>query len=304
MSDPAAVPGGAAEVPLDDVMLAMDVVDTLRRRERLVARELDELGRAEDLKERLQRIYAQQGIEVPDHVIEQGVAALREDRFTYRPVADGLARRLALAYVGRGRWGKWLGGTVAALLLALGINHFAFVAPDRALPERLAQQHEAVLALAGTDAARQAAGRLFAAATAALDNDDSAAAKTSLAQLEQMQRILQQEYVIQVVNRPGERSGVWRIPDVNQEARNYYVIVEAVDPTGRHLQVPVRSEETGRTETVASWGLRVDEATFERVRQDKLDDGIIQNDRFGSKPRGRLEPRFDQPTSGGAITSW
>ena len=34
--------------PLDDVMLAMDVVDTLRRRERLVARELDEIGREAD----------------------------------------------------------------------------------------------------------------------------------------------------------------------------------------------------------------------------------------------------------------
>ena len=87
--------------PLDDVMLAMDVVDTLRRRERMVARELDEHGRAEDLKQRLRRIYAQQGLDVPDHVIEQGVAALREDRFTYKPVTGGLGRRLAMIYVRR-----------------------------------------------------------------------------------------------------------------------------------------------------------------------------------------------------------
>ena len=39
--------------PLDEVMLAMDVVDTLRRRERLVKTELDDLGREGDLKERL-----------------------------------------------------------------------------------------------------------------------------------------------------------------------------------------------------------------------------------------------------------
>ena len=31
--------------PLDDIMLAMDVVDTLRRAERLVKQELDEAGR-------------------------------------------------------------------------------------------------------------------------------------------------------------------------------------------------------------------------------------------------------------------
>ena len=35
--------GRTERPPLDDLMLAMDVVDTLRRRERLVERELDEL---------------------------------------------------------------------------------------------------------------------------------------------------------------------------------------------------------------------------------------------------------------------
>lgn len=126
--------------PLDDVMLAMDVVDTLRRRERLVERELDEAGREEDLKSRLRRIYEQQGIDVPDHVIDQAVAALNEDRFTYKPAGSGVARRLALLYVSRGRWGKWVGGGIGAALLAAVVNYFAFVAPDRALPGQLAQR--------------------------------------------------------------------------------------------------------------------------------------------------------------------
>ncbi|MGB5297749.1 MAG: DUF6384 family protein, partial [Thiogranum sp.] len=69
--------------PLDDVMLAMDVVDTLRRRRRLVERELDAEGREQDLKQRLRKIYTAQGIEVPDHVLEEGVAALKEERFVY-----------------------------------------------------------------------------------------------------------------------------------------------------------------------------------------------------------------------------
>ncbi|MGB5744091.1 MAG: DUF6384 family protein, partial [Sedimenticolaceae bacterium] len=73
MSEPTAAVGAASfeRPPLDDVMLAMDVVDTLRRRDRLVARELDEAGREADLKQRLKGIYAQQGIDVPDHVVEQ-----------------------------------------------------------------------------------------------------------------------------------------------------------------------------------------------------------------------------------------
>jgi len=295
---------GVERPPLDDIMLAMDVVDTLRRRERLVARELDDLGREEDLKGRLKRIYAQQGIEVPDHVIEQGVAALREDRFTYKPAGPGLARRLALIYVGRGRWGKWLGGSVAAILLALGINHFAFVAPDRALPGDLVARHAEVVAVAATDDARLAARQILDAGESSLRRDDPDAARAALARLGELAGVLEQEYLIRIINRPGERSGVWRIPDVNQQARNYYLVVEAISPGGERLEVPVENEETGETERVSVWGLRVDEATFEAVRRDKQDDGIIENDRAGYKSRGHLRPRYDLSTSGGAITRW
>ena len=64
----------AAAVPatLDDVMLAMDVVDTLRHRERLVERELNEDMREEQLIERLRELYKSQGIDVPDRIIDEG----------------------------------------------------------------------------------------------------------------------------------------------------------------------------------------------------------------------------------------
>ena len=57
---PAAQPPPAQ---LDEVMLAMDVVDTLRHRERLVAGELAAEGREEDMLERLRRVYQAQGID-------------------------------------------------------------------------------------------------------------------------------------------------------------------------------------------------------------------------------------------------
>lgn len=290
--------------PLDDVMLAMDVVDTLRRRERLVERELDEAGREEDLKSRLRRIYEQQGIDVPDHVIDQAVAALNEDRFTYKPAGSGVARRLALLYVSRGRWGKWVGGGIGAALLAAVVNYFAFVAPDRALPGQLAQRFQSVLAIAADDDARNAAQQILNQGQAALARDDTDAAKKAVERLAQFGSALAQEFVIQVVNRPGERSGVWRIPDINQNARNYYLVVEAVNPGGERLRVPVSSEETGETQVVDTWGVRVDEATFDAVRRDKEDDGIIENDRVGYKKRGHRDPDYDMPTSGGAITQW
>ncbi len=290
--------------PLDDIMLAMDVVDTLRRRERLVLRELDDAGREEDLKRRLRAIYSQQGIEVPDHVLEQGVAALKEDRFTYKAPQAGIARRLALIYVRRGRWGKWLVGGLAAAVLAAAANYFMFIAPDRALPEELARRHAEVVAVAASDHARAAAQKIHDAGEAALRSEDPEAAKAALARLERLRDSLDREYTIRIVNRPDEPSGVWRVPDVNQSAKNFYVIVEAVDPAGERLEVTVQDEETGTTERVRTWGLRVDEATFDAVRRDKQDDGIIENDRFGYKRRGYLKPEYEMPSSGGAITRW
>jgi hypothetical protein len=119
-----------------------------------------------------------------------------------------------------------------------------------------------------------------------------------------MRTALEQEYSLRIVNRPGERSGVWRVPDINTGARNYYIIVEAIDPTGRVLSVPVTNEETGKTERVEKWGLRVDGKTFDRIASDKQDNGIIEQDRVGEKNRGYLAPRYDLPTTGGAITQW
>lgn len=297
-------PAGDTKPPLDDVMLAMDVVDTLRRRERIVRRELDELGREEDLKERLKRIYAAQGIAVPDHVIEQGVAALKEERFTYKPPPDSLATRLARLYIRRGTWGKWVAGLTGAGALAAAINYFALVAPNAALPQDLAEIHREVVALAQSDNAKAAADRLLNTGQAALRDADRAGVKTAIRDLEGLRTALGQEYTIRIVNRPGEMSGVWRIPDANTGARNFYIVVEAVDPSGRTLTVPIQNEETRKTEPVKQWGLRVDERTFRAVAEDKRDDGIIERDRFGYKPRGVLEPRYEMPTTGGAITRW
>jgi hypothetical protein len=142
------------------------------------------------------------------------------------------------------------------------------------------------------------------AGNAALRNEDTKAAREALTQLERLQAVLQQEYSIQIVNRPDARSGVWRIPDVNEAAKNYYIIVEAVSASGERLQVPIRNEETGEVEQVSRWGLRVERPTFEAVARDKQDDGIIQNDRFGLKRAGYLDPEYAMPTSGGAITQW
>ncbi|WP_295456367.1 DUF6384 family protein [uncultured Thiodictyon sp.] len=304
MSEPVAIDRAATKPPLDEVMLAMDVVDTLRRRERLATSELDDLGREEDLVARLRKIYADQGLEVPDRVIEQGVAALKEERFTYQPPPDTLGTRLALLYIRRGTWGKWLGGIIAVGVLAVGVGYALWVAPAASIAKDLARVHTQALAAAKTDQARDAIERTFNAGEAALRTGDKGRAKAALGQLQSDLAILAQEYVVRIVSRPGVQSGLFRVPNVNTGARNYYVIVEAVDPAGRVLRLPIANEETRQTSSVDIWGLRVDQPTYEAVKRDKQDDGIIERDRFGYKPRGALVPHYEMTTTGGAITKW
>jgi hypothetical protein len=296
--------GAAAKPPLDDVMLAMDVVDTLRRKERLVQRELDSGTREQALKARLRKIYAAQGIEVSDAVLDAGVRALEEDRFVYKPPPKSLGTALAHLYVSRAVWGKWVLGALAGLALALVAWQMLVLAPRAALPERLQAMHAEVTELAVEAAADARADALLAAAERALRDGDNAAASEALDELGAMREQLEAEYSIRIVSRPGERSGVWRIPDANLGARNYYLIVEAVGPRGEVLTLPITSEETGETERVRSWGLRVDEAAFEAVAADKRDDGIIQADLVGRKAAGRLQPDYGVATTGAAITDW
>ncbi len=115
--------GDSPAPPLDDLMLAMDVVDTLRHERGIVEHELTARDRDRRLLERLRELYAGQGITVADEVLAEGVAALREGRFVYTAPAVGLGRCLQIAYVTRARWGKYL-----LAFIAVGIAAAAFVA--------------------------------------------------------------------------------------------------------------------------------------------------------------------------------
>jgi hypothetical protein len=77
-----------------------------------------------------------------------------------------------------------------------------------------------------------------------------------------------------------------------------------VTEKGEVLSLPVVSEENGQTYTVSKWGVRVPEATYERVRADKSDDGIVQNNVLGEKPRGTLAVTYLMPVESGAIIEW
>lgn len=315
MAETAVAPASPPRPVLDELMLAMDVVDTLRHQENVALKELQQDGRDETLKERLRRIYEGQGLAVSDRILDEGISALKESRFTYEPTPPGLSRTLAGLWVRRAALGK-----VLAVLLVLALALTAWSAwrqasAERAaeaarieltetLPRDIAAAGEAARAEALSEDASERVEQLQADAASALSRQDAEAARVALGALQRLREDLVRVYELRIVSRPGEDSGVYRIPDVNTGARNYYLIVEAVTPQGMLLSLPVRNEETGRTEIVSKWGVRVPERIYEAVRRDKTDDGILQNDVLAIKPRGALDPVPAMTVSGGAITQW
>ena len=298
----------AEQQPLDDLMLAMDVVDTLRHQQVLIERELNAEDRDRKLIERLREIYASQGIDVPDHVLEEGVAALKEDRFAYTPPPENFSTRLARLYISRGKWGKPLLLGLGAIVLVLLAYALLIRGPAERelaqLPSRLEQQHELLVGEARGETARARTEALYSQGKSALASGEKDGVVAVLTQMEALRNEIEREYELRIVSRPGERSGIWRVPDANTNARNYYIIVEAVTPEGRVLKRTVVNEENGKSYEVDKWGLRVEEPVFERIAADKQDDGIIQQNRFGIKRRGYLTPEYLLPTTGGAITAW
>jgi hypothetical protein len=294
------------KAPLDELMLAMDVVDTLRHKELVLARELSAEDRDAQLLEQLREIYTSQGIVVTDEILKRGVDALREERFVYPQPEPSLSRTLAHAYVTRGRWGKPAGvGVVAVAAAVIALQVFVWGPQERQATEVPAELTAAFATLdANTDdpAALEPARAALATGEAAVGKGDFDAARAATAEIQALNARVQAQYELRVVSRPNEQSGIWR--EFDRRTRNYYLIVEAVAPNGERLQLPITSEEDGRTRAVRTWGLRVDEATYDRVAADKRDDGIIQDNVVGRKRSGVLEREYTVPTTGAAITQW
>ncbi len=302
--------------PLDDVLLAMDVVDTLRHQEDILARELDASARKDKLIRRLREIYDAQGIKVPDHVLEEGVKALEEQRFVYTPPKPSLSVALAKAYIARDRWIKPVAGVIAALIVALGGYQFGIAGPAKAraaaervqltetLPADLERLRQAIETSTEDRQALILAETFYQDGIAAVAGEKARDARAAVKDLEQLQTDLALRYEVTIVSRPGEQSGVYRIPDNVPGGRNYYLIVEAIGPRGNALPVTIRSEEDQATKRVTRWGQRVPEAVYNQVRADKQDDQIVQDAVIGLKQPGQLEPLYTVETLGGAILEW
>ena len=302
--------------PLDDVMIAMDVVDTLRHDKRLVERELNVEGRKAELIDELRKIYKNQGIEVPDRILEDGVKALEEKRFVYTPPPTSLEVRLARLYVTRKQWGRPALAAITGAIMALGGWWAIYERPraieqaaqkqelEQDLPKRLDSLLDQVTKETSRPALAEEAKRLAESSRSAARGGQLEPARTGATQLQRMLDEIRRDYDIRIINRQGEVTGLWRVPKVNPGSRNYYLVVEAVERAGKTIPRDILNEETGQRETVVKWAVRVPKSVFDAIQADKQDDGIIQKAVLGTKARGDTEPQWRLEVSGGALTRW
>jgi hypothetical protein len=306
----------AEKAPLDEVMLAMDVVDTLRHRQDLVERELLGDAREKQLIEKLREIYHQQGIEVTDAVLAEGVKALDESRFTYTPPKPSFGVSLARLYVGRKKWGPAALAIGLILVIGLGGYFLAYKPYQQAqiegarveLSEKLPAEMDALYqSIFDETKVQQAVGEaeeMRVRGKAAAAEGNRTGAEQAIASLTALRDKIRQEYQLRIVNRQDQKTGFWTFPEINTQATNYYVVVEALGVDGKPLTLPVTNEENGQTENVAIWGVRVPESTYRSVENDKKDDGILQRNVLGLKEYGFLDVDYVMPVLGGAVTRW
>lgn len=296
------------EAPLEELMVAMDVVDTLRHQQDLAERELDSDARRERFMLRLKELYQAQGIDVPDHVLEQGIDALEQERFEYTPVIPSWRTKLAHIWVSRGRWGKPVGFFAVLCSLFLAIYVFVEILPERnlhaQLPKKITSQLSNIKQVAKTPLVIEKSQEQASSAQIAIGNGNYSRASSISEQLSVTLSNLEAQYYVRVVSKANEQSGIWRVPPNNESVKNYYLIVEALDDLNKLVEVNVLNQENNTQEKVKKWGLRVSEATFYRIAADKNDDGIIQNNQVGEKKRGYLAPTYRIDTTGATITEW
>lgn len=167
--------------------------------------------------------------------------------------------------------------------------------------------YKAILAIAKEDKAVQQANSLQAESQQYLGTADVGNLRQTVDRLGSLEQILKVEFTVKITG------GKERISNSNSSIRNYYLLVEAVDQSGKVIFLDIRNEETGKTEQVNHWGERAPKSLYDAVNNDYSDNQIIDKNKLGAKQKGLLSwdrayngnPYDGLPREGlGQITRW
>jgi Family of unknown function (DUF6384) len=302
------------EVRLRDQMGAMALIDEMRHRQMIVQEHLDLPKRREEIARRVREYYQSQNISVSDELVVQGVRAYFEGRLTYEaPRTGGLSGLLGRIYITRSSWKKPAAAGAAVLAVLIGGGYVAHQARENAAAQQAAREAAVIEDMAAqirqidqrfkamglSPTEMQQVGTMVAAANAAVQERDAARARESLAALKATLAYAEKPLTFQIADRAGAKSGVERNYS-SSGGKSWYLIAEAVDPSGNVFPITVTNAESGTRKEATVFGVRVSKEVYESVRADKMTDGHVDNRVLGRKPANSLTPQFtraysDQP---------
>jgi hypothetical protein len=312
---------------LAEMSRIMDVAATLRKERALVEQQLNIDQIKTQLRQRLLEAAKVSGDPVTEAEVDAAVDQYYDRLHEFRDPPASFSKFLAHCWVLR----KQLVVALAALAGAVALFWSLLVAgvlPGEARSRQLAvhqaedldrqwseaEQIAAAVERISIEPAASAEGaRLAAIAASAREQNDSEKLSATINDLRALQAELERQYALLIVNSPGEQSATERLwtDEKGTRTSGYFVFVDAIDEQNRPVSVPIRNRETDRVENVSRWGEQVPERVFDRLRKDKEKDGVLDERKFGEKPRGAREVTVElkgadgQPIERrGQITSW
>lgn len=303
---PSAQPG-PSELGLAETLAILDAASTLRRERDRAAQLLDDSASRADLEQRLLAAAAAAGETLGSAEVRAAIERYFDRLHAFEPAPAGLSRTLALIYVRRRPLGLLLGGAalwfgaLSALFLWSGSPLSAAGRLERRLERGSAALEAELGAARGLDLEPAARGllegleRRAEELLAVPEAADLEPLQALVAEAEALGARLGESYELRIVSRPGEFSVVTRDYDGDgggKRLSGHYAIVEARAADGRRLALPVLDAETQRERRVETWGEQIPAEVYDRLAADKRADGVLDEQRFGLKRPGRLEPEL------------
>ncbi len=293
------------KLSLNEMLRVMDVAREIGRDRATAERMFQQTDIRVQLREKLLRSAEVSGDRVTAAEIDAAIDQYFQDLHTYRDPATSWATLWAYAWI----WRRRIAAAMAVIVFAIGSLWLLFFSPVAPLNSevqarrnlatqnaRAAELMTQIQAIADDAQAVQRADSLQAQVSTA-STADTRSATTAIEQLEQLQAQLAAEYHVRIVS-GGNAASMLEREGLNEQTRRYrsagyYVIVEAIDVSGKVLPQQIRNAETGKVETVNRWAERVPEEVYQRLATDKRSDGVLNETVFSKKSRGQLEPKVE-----------
>ncbi len=319
---PALGPGPETDLSLQEMLRVMDVAREFRKDRETAEKALARDDYRAELRKKLMRTAELSGDRVTEAEVEAAITTYLSDRNRYADPA--WSPRLFVAHLWVRRTGLMAlaaaGLITVATVWGLFFSSFAPLSPTvragkaaAAVTADANQLVDQIRAVSLEPEATAAAERLLAEITTAGANDPTTAIAATN-QLRFLHESLLSSFSVRIAkDKDGSNLFDRKFDDDNGLAHlsGRYVFVEAVDQNGNIIPQRIHDAETGQDAVVSLWAERIPEDVYQRLREDKVSDRVMNESAFAVKQRGRTEVEMQIPNGNGApisrsiqITKW